>query len=170
VDIRPDIASFQIGIHARKRTSALSNLNFGVEPPQFHAGVFETALPVDAALLGIGFLGPCCDFGLQFGQCPDAASAQTLARQAAQCACGDMQPPAVFRRVAEVEAFDGGSRPLRCKRFLEGACGVRVEVVANECHLCAVGRARVQPLGDFDRPVSFGPPSAGGRLTSRSSE
>jgi hypothetical protein len=149
---------------AQRDPSTLSSLNFGVEPPQFHAGVFDTELPVDAALLGIGFLGPRGDFGLPFGQFPDAAIAQTLARQAAPFACGDIQPTAVFRRVAEVEAFDVGSRPLRCTRFLAGAFGVRVEVVANEGHLCAVGIARVQHLGDFDRPVSFGPPSAGGRL------
>src|SRR6266852_7979797 len=86
-------------------TSAPSSLNFGVEPLQFHAGVFDAELPVNAALLGIGFLGPSCDFGLQFGQCTDAAIAQTLARQAAQFACGDMQPTAVFRRGAEVESF-----------------------------------------------------------------
>src|SRR5215813_7842315 len=119
--------------------SALSSLNFGVKPPQFHAGVFDTELPVDAALLGIGFLRPGCDFGLPFGQVPAAAIAQTLARQAAQCAFGDMQPTSVLRRGAEVEAFDVCSRPLRCKRFIEGSLGVRVEVVANEWHLCAVG-------------------------------
>src|SRR6266446_2043944 len=34
--------------------SATSSLNFGVEPLQFHAGVFDAELPVDAALLGMG--------------------------------------------------------------------------------------------------------------------
>ena len=34
--------------------SAPSSLNFGVEPLQFHAGVFDAELPVDAALLGMG--------------------------------------------------------------------------------------------------------------------
>jgi hypothetical protein len=38
--------------------SAPSSLNFGVEPLQLHAGVFDAELPVDAALVGIGFLRP----------------------------------------------------------------------------------------------------------------
>ena len=58
-----------------RHSSAPSSLNFGVEPPQFHAGVFDAELPVDAALLGIGFLRPSCAFGLQFGQFTDAAIA-----------------------------------------------------------------------------------------------
>src|SRR5438876_11998418 len=61
------------------KTSASSSLNFGVEPLQFHAGVFDAELPVDAALFGIRFVGPSCDFGLQLGQFTDAAVAQTLA-------------------------------------------------------------------------------------------
>jgi hypothetical protein len=60
--------------------SASSSLNFGVEPLQFYAGVLDAELPVDAALSSICFVGPSCDFGLQFGQCADATVAQTLAR------------------------------------------------------------------------------------------
>jgi hypothetical protein len=60
--------------------SASSSLNFGVEPLQFHAGVFAAALPIHATLFGIRFVGPSCDFGLQFGQFAEATVAQTLAR------------------------------------------------------------------------------------------
>ena len=60
-------------------TSASSSLNFGVEPLQFHAGVLEAELPVNAALFRIRFVGPSCDFALQFGQGADATVMQTLA-------------------------------------------------------------------------------------------
>jgi hypothetical protein len=111
--------------------SASSSLNFGVEPLQFHACVFDPELSVDAALFGIGSSGPSCDFGLQFGQFADAPVAQTLARQATQFAFGDVQPTSVFGRVAEVDSFDIRSRNLRLKRFIKRSFGVCVEVVAN---------------------------------------
>ena len=47
-------------------TSAPSSLDFGVESLQFHAGVFDTELPVDASLFCVRFFGPRCDFFLQF--------------------------------------------------------------------------------------------------------
>ena len=53
-------------------TSVSSSLNFGVEPLQFHAGVLDAELPINAALFRICFVGPRGDFALQFGQCPDA--------------------------------------------------------------------------------------------------
>jgi len=62
--------------------SASSSLNFGVEPLQFHAGILDAALPVDAALSSMCFVGPSDDFDVQFGQCADATVAQTRARSA----------------------------------------------------------------------------------------
>ena len=61
-------------------TSALSSFNFGVEGLQFSPGVVDLELPIDAALFGIRFVRPGCDFSLQFGQLTDAVVAQTLAR------------------------------------------------------------------------------------------
>jgi len=52
--------------------SASSSLNFGVEPLQFHAGILDAELPINAALFRICFVGPHCDVALQFGQCADA--------------------------------------------------------------------------------------------------
>jgi hypothetical protein len=86
-------------------TSASSSLDFGVEAFQFRAGVFDAELPVDTALLGVGLVRPCRDFGLQFSQFTDTASAEALACQAAQFAFGDNQPVAVFRCVAEVGSW-----------------------------------------------------------------
>jgi len=102
---------------------------------------------------------------VQFGQFTDAVSAYALARQAAQLAFRDMQPVAVFRGVAEFDPFQVCSREVRCERFIERALGVRVEVVAHECHIRAIGIARIQYLRDFARPVGLGPPLAGGRLS-----
>jgi hypothetical protein len=56
-------------------TSASSSLDFGVESLQFHPGVFDAKLPVDAALFGIRFVRPDCDFSLQLGPLTDAAIA-----------------------------------------------------------------------------------------------
>ena len=45
---------------ARKpvEASASSTLNFGVQSLQFRSGVVDFELPVDAALLGVGLVGP----------------------------------------------------------------------------------------------------------------
>src|SRR5215213_4552840 len=80
-------------------TSAASTLDFGVEAFEFMAGVVDFELPVDAALLGVGFLGPGADLRLQEVQLADAASRQALAREATEFALGDIEPTAVFGRV-----------------------------------------------------------------------
>ena len=48
----------------KKIPSASSSLNFGVEPLQFHARVFDAELPIDASLFGVRLVGPGRDFGL----------------------------------------------------------------------------------------------------------
>ena len=144
-------------------SSAPSSLDFGVEPFQFHAGVFDAELPVHAPLLCVGFVGPSRDFLLQFDQIADATVAQALTRQATQLAFGNIQPTSVLGRVAEVDPLDGRPRLLRLEHLVERSFGVRVEVVANECHFLAIGIARVQQVSDFLRPIGFGPmlPSGG---------
>ena len=144
--------------------SAPSSLDFGVEPFQFHAGVFDTKLPIDTALFAVCLVRPGCNFSLQYGQCTDAAVAETLAREATQFTFGNIEPATVFWGVTEVDAFDVRSRAVRCKRFIERACGVRGEVVAHEGHIRAIRIARLQHLRNFDRPVGFRPPCARGRL------
>ena len=145
--------------------SASSSLDFWVKSFQFHAGIFDAELPIDAALFGVRLVGPGANFRVQFGQFTDAASADALARQAAQLAFRDIQPAAVFRGVAEFDPFQVRSRKVRFKRFIERAFGVRVEVVAHEGHIRAIGIARIQYVRDFDRPVGLRPPCAGGRLS-----
>src|SRR5260370_24790722 len=59
--------------------SAASSLDFGVEPFQFHASMFDAKLPVDAALSGIRLGRPDGDFRLEFEQRASATVAHTLA-------------------------------------------------------------------------------------------
>ena len=151
-------------LHAQDPSSASSSLNFGVEPLQFHAGVLEAELPVDAALSSLRCVGPSGNVDLPFGPCADATVAQTLAREATQFAFGDMQPTAVFRGVAKGDSFDVGSCPGRFEGVIERSCGVRVEVVAPKGHVLAIGLARVPQLSNCARPVGFGPSDAGGRV------
>src|SRR5438094_10676005 len=99
--------------------SATSSLNFGVKPLQFHAGVFDPELPVDAALFGIRLVRPNADLALQFDDFPDAAVAQALTRQATQFAFGDVQPASMFRRIAKVDALDVRSRAFGLEGFIE---------------------------------------------------
>jgi hypothetical protein len=144
--------------------SVSSSVNFGVEPLQFDAGVLEAELPINAALLRMCFVGPPCDFALPFGQWADATGPQTLARYATQFAFGDMQPPAMLRGVAKMEAFAIRARPGRFEGFIQRAFRVRVEVVAQQWHVLTIGIACIQHLRDFARPVCCGPSDAGSRL------
>ena len=44
--------------HRALQASASSTLNFGVQSLQFRSGIVDFELPVDAALLGVGLVGP----------------------------------------------------------------------------------------------------------------
>jgi hypothetical protein len=61
--------------------SASSTLNFGVQSLQFRSGVVDFELPVDAALLGVGLVGPDPNLGLEQRQFADASVGQTLTAQ-----------------------------------------------------------------------------------------
>src|SRR6266566_3485589 len=89
--------------NGQSSASAPSSLDFGVESFQFHAGVFDTKLPIDAALFGVRLVRPGCNFSLQYGQFTDAAVAETLAREATQFTFGDIEPATVFWSVTEVD-------------------------------------------------------------------
>src|SRR3989442_11838334 len=73
-----DLSTWALDAVARP-PSAPSSLDFGVESFQFHAGVFDTKLPIDAALFAVRLVRPGCNFSLQYGQFTDAAVAETLA-------------------------------------------------------------------------------------------
>src|SRR6266568_8277290 len=77
--IRPSRSSTVMGA-TPPEPSAPSSLDFGVESFQFHAGVFDTKLPIDAALFAVRLVRPGRNFSLQYGQFTDAAVAETLAR------------------------------------------------------------------------------------------
>jgi hypothetical protein len=99
--------------------SAASTLNLRVQPLQFGSGVVDLELPVHAALFGVGRVGPGPDLRLQQRQFADAASAQALAREATPLAFGDIQPTAVFGRVAKVDPLDIPPRSLGRERRVE---------------------------------------------------
>jgi hypothetical protein len=75
-----DLRRRQLRLGAEFDPTAPSSLDFGVESFQFHAGVFDTKLPIDAALFAVRLVRPGCNFSLQYGQFTDAAVAETLAR------------------------------------------------------------------------------------------
>src|SRR2546428_482081 len=145
--------------------SASSTLNFGVQSLQFRSGVVDFELPVDAALLSVGLVGPDPDLGLEQRQFADASVGQTLSAQTTELAFSDVQPTAVLRRVTELNPLDIGPRALGWERFVERPFGMRGKVIAHQCHLRASHISCIQQLGDFDRPVDFGTTLTGGRLS-----
>ena len=145
--------------------SASSSLDFWVKSFQLHAGIFDAELPIDTALFGVRLVGPGSNFRVQCGQFTDATSTDALARQAAQLAFRDIQPAAVFWGVTKFDPFHVRPCKVRFERFIERAFRVRVEVVAHEGHIRALGIARIQEVCDFDRPVGLRPSCAGGRLS-----
>jgi len=58
-------ASTLIARYGPEQASASSTLNFGVQSLQFRSGVVDFELPVDAALLSVGLVGPDPDLGLE---------------------------------------------------------------------------------------------------------
>src|SRR5882724_7042357 len=100
----------------RTWTSASSTLNLRVQPLQFCSGVVDLELPVHAALFGVGLVGPDPDLRLQQRQFTDAASVQALACEATQLAFSDVQPTAVFGRMAKVDPPDIPPRSLGRER------------------------------------------------------
>src|SRR2546421_665673 len=115
-----------------ERSSASSTLNFGVQSLQFRSGVVDCEWPVDAALLGVGLVGPDPNLGLVQRPCADASVGPTWTAQTTSRACSDVQPPAVLRRVTDLKPPDIGPRSLGWERFGERPCGRRVEVIAHQ--------------------------------------
>ena len=71
---------------------------------------------------------------------------------------------AVFRRVAELEATNQLPGPGRLEHFVEGALGVRVQVVAHQDDLLALGVAALQQAGHLHCPVRLRAPGPRRRL------
>ena len=106
-------------------------LNYGVESFQFLTSGVDLELPIDAALRSVGFFGPDVDLGLEMVQLANAAATETLARHTTEFTFGDVQPTAVFRRVAELDATPVSARTIRLESFIKGPLDVGVQVVAH---------------------------------------
>ena len=139
------------------RNSAVSKLDFGVEFFEFCASVFDGEVPIDTALLGVGFVRPGFDFSLQDFEFPDSATRKALACHAAQFAFSDVQPTAVFGSMNDVQSADIVTCLVYWKRFVERAFGMRIQIVVDQCHYFAVCVAGVEQLRHFNGPVNLCP-------------
>ena len=146
------------------RASPGSALTKVSRPPELTARIVDLHLPVDTALRAIDVGGPRRHFVVQRPEVAEAALAHALARHRAQFVLRDVQPAPVFRRVAELDATNQLPCPGRLEHFVEGSLGVRVEVVAHQGDLRAVGVASFQQAGDLQRPVHLHTPGPGRRL------
>ena len=70
--------------------SASSSLNFRVKSLEFSPCVVDFELPVHTALLGVGFLRPGSNLGLENFEFPEATVPQALTGHATQFALGDV--------------------------------------------------------------------------------
>ena len=148
-----------------EKTSGPSLHNLRIDGLEFAARIVDLHLPVDTALRAVDVGGPCRHFVVQRPDVADATAAHALARHRAQFVLRDVQPAPVFRRVAELDATNQFPCPGRLEHFVEGARRVRVEVVAHQGDLRAVGVAPLQQRGDLQRPVRLRTPGPGRRLT-----
>ena len=62
----------------------------------------------------------------------------------------------MLRRVVELALAHQRSCSCRLERFVEGALGVRVEIVANDNHFFALGVATFNQARHLNRPIHFG--------------
>ena len=76
-------------VRYRSCDTAPSTFNLRVSPLHFGPGVVDLELPIDAASLGVGRVGPAADFGLPLREFADAAVAEALAGQAVPFAFRD---------------------------------------------------------------------------------
>ena len=144
--------------------SGLSHYNLRIYGLELAARIVHLHLPVDTALGAVDVGRPGGHFVVQRAEVADAAPVQALARQGAELVLRDVQPAPVFRRVAELDATNQFPCPGRLEHCVEGALRVRVEVVADQGDLRAVGVATFQQAGDLQRPVRLRTPSPGRRL------
>ena len=151
-------------VRAQLKPSGPSRYNMRIDGLEFAARIVDLHLPVDTALRAIDVGGPRRHFVVQRPEVADAAPAHALARHRAQFVLRDVQPAPVFRRVAELDATNQFPCPGRLEHFVEGSLGVRVEVVAHQDDLRAVGVASFQQAGDLQRPVHLRTPRPGRRL------
>ena len=135
--------------------SALSNLNYWVEPLQFDPGLLDGELPVNGPLLGVCSLSPGSDLRLQSRDVTHAATRHALAGQAAQFAFRHVQPTAVLGSVDKVNPPNVFAGFLGWKCFVERSLGMRVQVVADQNDARRVRVLGVQQMGDFMSPIDF---------------
>src|SRR4030095_15699209 len=85
----------------------------------------------------------------------EAAGCDALACELTEFILSDVQPTAMLRRVAELEASNQGASPLGGKRFIKCALGVGVKVVTHQDHLAAGSVAALQQSRHFDSPIAI---------------
>src|SRR6266853_6952562 len=98
------IGKFHVSIKVWKTTSALSQLNCRVNRFEFRSGIVDPHLPVNTTLRGVDIVRPGFCFLTQTGDISEAAVCDALVRERTQCILSDVQPTAMLRRVAELEA------------------------------------------------------------------
>jgi hypothetical protein len=74
---------------------------------EFDACVFGGELPADLALIGVGGVLPCGEFGVEGGEVVDAAI-EALPGQCGEFDLGDVEPGPVFGGVVDLETLGQG--------------------------------------------------------------
>ena len=135
----------------RLASSALSRLNFRVEPLQFHSGFVDGELPIDSSLLLVDTGGPGGNFGLQRLDVADPSVLQALAGHATQLTLRHVEPTAVLGSVNEIDpphvvaGLVGRERfvPGRPESCLPGLPQIRtcpIKAYGSSDHACAAAR------------------------------
>ena len=99
--------------------SGASHQNLWVDGLEFAPRIVDLHVPVDTALGVVDVGGPRSHFAVQRRQVPDATPVQALARHGAELILRDVQPAAVFRRVAELDATNQLPGPGRLEHFVD---------------------------------------------------
>ena len=117
-------------------------------------------MPVHLPLVGVGGVLPCGEFGIEDVEVVDA-SAQALPGERGELDLCDVEPGAVFRGVMDLESLREGPGFGRRERLVEGAEGVRVEVVHDQHDFRRIGVVDAEEAIDFVCPVHAGAAGSG---------
>lgn len=66
-----------------------------------------------------------------------------------------IQPAALLGRVVELDTLHHAASAIRLKNFVERSHPMRVEIVANDNHLAAVGVYPLQQFSHFQSPIQL---------------
>ena len=132
--------------------SALSRLNFGIEPLQLDPCFLDGELPIDGSLLFVHADRPSTSFGLQRLDIADPSVLQALAGHATQFALCHVQPTPVLGSVHEVDPPHVVASLVGRKCFVERPLGVRVQIIANQCDAARRSRSANRANGLLHEP------------------